>query len=516
MSAKSTRSGPITAQGASRRRVLGVGAGLMALSAARDSSAQSGAAPRRKPGGRAPNIVFMMVDNFGYGDLGCYGGGELRGVPTPRIDRLASQGVRLTNFNVEPECTPTRSALLTGRMPIRSGTSIVESRGVKDGLAPWEYTLPKLLSDAGYATACYGKWHLGSSAERLPTAQGFDEWFGIPRSSGEVNWPLQPAFDPAEYQYQPVLEGRKGEPSRVVRTYDRAARALMDREITDRATAYIRRQAKGDKPFFLYLPFTLPHDPSLTHPDFTKPNRTQYQNALAEIDHNAGQVIQAVDDAGIGDNTIVVFCSDNGPQTFQGVGIEFGGHSDSGPFRGEFPSGWEGAIRTPCIVRWPGRTAPGRVSNQMVSIMDFYRTFAEVAGAKDRTPTDRPLDSVDQSAFLFGDQAASNRQHLMIFHNNRLLAVKWKNFKMHFLVREPPRGQVVASGQVSTTALQQELASPWLFDLENDPKELWNIYTTNIWVRRPVARIQREYEASVAAFPNLQAGAEGPSRGAGA
>eukprot|EP01036_Dinobryon_divergens_P019532 gene19532-26674_t len=142
--------------------------------------------------------------------------------------------------------------------------------------------------------------------------------------------------------------------------------------------------------------------------------------------------------------------------------------------------------------------------------MDFYRTFAGVAGAKDRIPADRAIDSVDQADFLFGDQTTSGRDHVMIFHANHLLAVKWKNFKMHFSVREPPTGPVVASGQATTTNVENELPSAWIFDIENDPKELWNIATTNLWVRRPVARIQREYEASLATFPNLRPGAEGP------
>lgn len=452
----------------------------------------------------------MMVDNLGYGDLGCYGGGELRGAPTPRIDRLAAEGLRLTNFNVEPECTPSRSAFLTGRMPIRTGTSIVESRGLKDGVAPWEYSLAELLSDSGYATACYGKWHLGSSEDRAPTRQGFDEWFGIPRSSGEVNWPVQPGFDPREFTPQSIMEARKGEAPRPLRTYDRNARALIDREITERAEAYIRRQSRGDAPFFLYLPYTLPHEPALAHPDFVRTGRSGYQNALAEIDANVGRVVDAIEAAGLGQQTIIVFCSDNGPQSFQGIGIDWGGRADSGPFRGEFPSGWEGAIRTPCIIRWSGRTRPGRTSNSMVSIQDFYRTFARVAGGAERVPVDRAVDSVDQTDFLFGDEAQSRREHLMVFHNNTLLAIKWRNFKMHFVVREPPRGQVVASGQVSTTAYIEELPSPWLFDLENDPKELWNIYTTNIWVRRPITRIQKAYEESVERFPNVPNGGEGP------
>lgn len=489
------------------RRALLAGGGALAFAATLGAPAD---AQRQKRTTRKPNIVFMMVDNFGYGDLGCYGGGELRGVPTPNIDRLATQGLRLTNFNVEPECTPSRSALMTGRMPVRSGTSNVELNGGKDGLAPWEYTLAELLSDSGYATACYGKWHLGSAEGRFPTNQGFDEWFGIPRSSGEVNWSIQPSFDPDAYQNQPVMEGRRGEPSRPLRPYDRAARALIDREITDRAVAYIRKNAGGEKPFFLYLPFTLPHDPPLTHPDFTKPNRSQYQNALDEIDHNAGRVIAAVDAMGIADDTIVIFTSDNGPQTFQGVGVDFGGQSDTGPFRGEFPSGWEGAIRVPCILRWPGHASPGRVSNEIVSLLDFYRTFARIAGAEAKVPTDRFVDSVDQTDFLFGSQPTSNRDHLMIFHAGELLAIKWKNFKIHYDVRESPRGVVVSTGQNTTTVFRQQLPNAWIFDIQNDPKEMWNISTTNLWVRRPAARIQREYAESVARFPNLTPGAEGP------
>jgi arylsulfatase len=195
------------------------------------------------------------------------------------------------------------------------------------------------------------------------------------------------------------MEGRKGEPSREVKPYDYASRPFIEREITDRAVKFIEDHGKGPKPFFLYVPFTLLHAPPLAHPDFVKPGRSQYQNVLAEIDYNAGRIIEVVDEADIADNTIVIFTSDNGPQTLQGKGIDYGGQSDSGPFRGEFPSAWEGAIRVPFIVRWPSHTNPGRVSNDIVSILDMYRTFATIAGAGDRVPTDRPIDSIDQAGF---------------------------------------------------------------------------------------------------------------------
>lgn len=494
-----------------RRRDLLVGGGLLALSARMSANAQTRTRSRsaRSPG-KAPNIVFMLVDNMGWGDLSCYVG-PIRGQNTPRIDKLAAEGLRLTNFNVEPECTPSRSAFMTGRMPIRSGTSRVVISEGRDGLATWEYTLSELLSDAGYATACFGKWHLGSSQGRLPTMQGFDEWFGIPRSSGETAWALQPDFDPEVYQEQPVMEGRRGEPSRTLRDYDYAYRPFIDREVTDRSVDFIRRKSKEQKPFFLYTPFTLPHVPPLAHPDFVKPGRTQYQNVLAEIDHNVGRILDELSAAGIEEDTIVVFASDNGPQSFQGVGIDYGGQSDTGPFRNEFASAWEGAVRTPCIVRWTGRTSAGRVSNEIVSLLDFYRTFAGLAGASERIPSDRAVDSVDQSAFLFGDAEKSAREHCMFFYRDELLAVKWRSYKIHFKVREPAEGLVRAPGQNVSVGVVTEPNYPWVFHLESDPKELWHVGFTSGWFRgRSVDQIQRDYEDSVRKFPNLKAGADGP------
>jgi arylsulfatase len=484
-----------------------VSSGFMSMQASKSEAPGNGL-----QGGRRPNIVFMMVDNFGYGDLGSYGGGVLRGVPTPRLDKLAAEGLRLTNFNVEPECTPSRSALMTGRMPIRSATSEVQKYeiGRPDGLSPWEYTIAELLSDAGYNTALYGKWHLGTSPGRLPTDQGFDEWYGIPRSSVESTWMMQPGYDGDVTMAEYIMEGRKGGNTSSIQVYDLEARSLVDQTITDLAASYIRAHANSDKPFFLYVPFTLPHSPPLTAPEFRKPSRSQYQNALAEIDYNAGKVIDAVDAAGIENNTLVVFTSDNGPETLQGIGINYGGQSDSGPFRGEFPSGWEGAIRVPCILRWPGHTEPGRVSNDVVSILDFYRTCASMAGAVERIPTDRAMDSVSQVDFLFGDLERSEREFVMFFHAGELLSIKWRNFKVHTLMRDIARGPVVAAGQSVVTGVKTTPNVQYIFDIENDPKELWNIAPTNGWVGMPFGKILGLYEQSVAKFPNLEPGSETP------
>jgi len=490
---------PAFAPGMNRRALLASGLSAFALAAMGPGTAQAAA---------KPNFLFILVDNLGFGDLSCYAG-PIRGVTTPRIDKLAGEGLRLTNFNVEPACTPSRSAFLTGRMPIRSGTSSVNLTGAKDGLAPWEYTLAELLSDAGYATACFGKWHLGSVEERYPTSQGFDEWYGVPRSHEETLWDRQPGYD-GSVEHEPVLEGKRGSPSRKVADYTFDFRSRIDREVTNRADAYLKARGRDKKPFFLYVPFTLPHDPPLAHPDLVRKDRSQYQNVLAEIDRNTGVLLDSLKAAGLDKDTIVVFASDNGPQTLAGPGIDYGGQGDTGPFRNEFASAWEGAIRTACIVRWPGHVAAGRVSNEIVSILDFYRTFAAVAGATGRVPSDRAVDSIDQSDFLFANQEKSPREHVMFFHAGELLAVKWRNFKAHQQVREPARGPVVQPGQGVITGERIMLNNGWMFDVENDPKELWNIGSANTWVQHKIGEIRQAYEKSVQKYPNIKPGADGP------
>src|SRR5580765_3220941 len=178
--------------------------------------------------GRKPNIVFILMDNLGYGEIGCYGGGITRGAPTPRIDKLATEGTRLTNFNVEAQCTPSRSAILTGRFSIRSGTHSVPIGGGLEGLTQWEVTLAETLSTAGYATAAFGKWHLGSEQGRLPNDQGFDEWYGIPRTTDEAFWPSEPAAKAAGVSRPHIREGRKGEKSRELAVYGLDQRRGID------------------------------------------------------------------------------------------------------------------------------------------------------------------------------------------------------------------------------------------------------------------------------------------------
>jgi arylsulfatase A-like enzyme len=187
---------------------------------------------------KQPNIVLILMDNLGYGELGVYGGGILRGAPTPRIDELAGEGARLLNFNVEAQCTPSRAALITGRYAVRTGNGSVPIHTPRYGLVQWEITLSKMLSEAGYATGAFGKWHLGHTEGRFPTDQGFDEWYGIPNSTDEAYWPDNPLFRPASNPFataEHVMEGKKGEIPEKVKVYDLDVRRVIDREITDKA-----------------------------------------------------------------------------------------------------------------------------------------------------------------------------------------------------------------------------------------------------------------------------------------
>src|ERR1700722_4942701 len=204
-----------------------------------------------------PNILFILMDNLGYGELGVYGGGALRGGPTPRIDGLAAEGTRLTNFNVEAQCTPSRSAIMTGRFAMRSGTQSVPIGGELDGLTRWEVTIADALSTAGYATGAFGKWHLGSVQERLPNSRGFDEWYGIPRTTDEAFCPPEPQAQAAGAPPMHVMEGRKGEAARDIAVYDLDERRLIDEECTRRTIDFMKRGVAAHKPFYAYVPYTL-------------------------------------------------------------------------------------------------------------------------------------------------------------------------------------------------------------------------------------------------------------------
>jgi arylsulfatase len=459
----------------------------------RTGSAEATAAAAQVSPAPKPNILFMLVDNLGYGELGVYGGGATRGAPTPRIDMLAGEGVRLTNMNMEAQCTPSRSCILTGRYAIRSGTHSVPFGGVADGLTQWEVTMAESLSAIGYATALYGKWHLGSHDGRLPNDQGFDEWYGIPRTTDEALWPGSPGYSAAVMPPEQIMEGRKGEKSRAVRVYDVEQRRLMDAEITKRAIAFMERHTQAKKPFFAYATLTQPHLPTLPNPAFAgKTGNGDWADMLAEMDHNVGQALDAVDRLGIRDHTIVVFASDNGPEFVR----PYDGWP--GPWRGQYFTAWEGGIRVPFMIRWPGQIPAGRVSDEIVHAADLFPTLAKLTGAS--VPTDRAIDGVDQSGLFLGKTDKSAREGILVYCADRLQAVKWRHYKVHFYQQD------------TMVSAPLKLPIPLLFNLYTNPQEIEDKVALDSWIIGPVLRMVGEFEESVKKYPLIPMGTPDPYR----
>src|SRR5712691_3544436 len=343
-----------------------------------------------------PNVVFILADNVGYGDLGSYGGGELRGAPTPRLDALAQEGLRLTQFLVEPACTPSRAALMTGQYSIRNGLSLIAIEGSPYTLPANAFTMGELFKSVGYAAAIFGKWHLGSAPQSLPTAHGFDEFYGIPPdiSWDAATYPATIALthsinEPYEVLLRTgpqIVEAKASGPLQTVKPFTEDVRANIDNELVDKSIDFMRRQKAAGKPFFLYLPFSMGHFPNLPSKQFAGKSRIgQYGDKLMEGDYHVGQILDTLKELGIDDNTLVVFASDNGPQgeTTREMGNQ--GTPDmgnSGPFLVEVAAATEGSIRTFCFVRWPGKVRPGTSSYAMFSTMDFFPTFASIIGGK--------------------------------------------------------------------------------------------------------------------------------------
>jgi arylsulfatase len=448
-----------------------------------------------------PNIVFVLADNVGWGDWSCYGGST----PTPRIDKLASEGIRFTNYTVESQCTPTRSALLTGRQSRRSGTYSVIPHAGPAGLCPWEYTIAELLSDAGYATSLYGKWHVGNIEGRLPTDQGFDEWWGYPNSADECGTTVSMLFRTMAKQLgieaPHILQGKKGEKSTPVRELNMEVRGLLDELIVDQATDFIKRSAAGDKPFFTCVHLSHVHPPEKAHPDFDQTDPTRlgmYADLMAEMDYRVGQIVDCVEEAGIADNTVIVFSSDNA--TCYIPSFALGG--SNGPFRGDFtaPPG-EGSMRTGAMVRMPGKGMPaGVVTDEMLSCHDWYKTFAALAGASDRVPTDRPMDGVDASKFLLGESEHTGRESLLFFGGDgELMSVKWHNIKVWLRYCEGMGFPYVTP------------SFPRVFDLGSDPGERWPLFDDKMecgWEMGVIGKFIVEYEKSIAEYPNIKPGEE--------
>jgi arylsulfatase len=448
-----------------------------------------------------PNIVLVFMDNFGWGEPGFNGGGIIRGAPTPQLDALAAEGLRLTNFNVEAQCTPSRSAIMTGRYAIRSGNGTIPLGSGVYGLVQWEVTMAEMLSDAGYATGMFGKWHLGRTQGRFPTDQGFDEWYGIPNSTDEAPYSELQGFAESGVEETYVMEGRKGEEAKKVRPYRLEYRALIDGDLTEKSIDFMRRQTKAKKPFFLYLPYTATHYPTRPHPDFAgKTGNGLWADLLLQIDTYAGRLLNAIDELGIRDNTIFVFTADNGPEaTHPGnnsATIETLQQGSAGPWRGTLFTGFEGSLRVPFVIRWPGNIPAGTSSNEIVHEMDLLPTFAKLSGGK--TPQDRVIDGVEMADFFLGKQKKSGREGVIVYMGKDIYGVKWRDWKVNFKEQE------------SVFAETRSYGTPRVYNLLADPQEKNNVLFPNTWVPKAALGQLTEHIKSLRANPPIRPGTLDP------
>ncbi len=409
-----------------------------------------------EPDSLPPNIVIILADDMGYGDIGSFGNSKIH---TPRLDAMAAEGQRWTDFYMQPVCSPSRAALLTGRLPIRSGMFGLAEGAPKvlqdcatQGLPSGEITIAEMLKPRGYATGIIGKWHLGHLPQFLPMTQGFDFWFGLPFSHDMMmvarrdnGFQSRAYYEPKpEYWKVPLMRNREV----IEQPVDHRT---LTKRYTEQAVEFIN--ANRERPFFLYLAHNLPHVPLARSAEFVGHSSAGiYADVVEELDASTGTVLDALRAAGIDQRTLVVFTSDNGPW------LPFHAHAGTAaPLRQGKGTTWEGGVRTPTIFWWPGTIKPTVVTD-IGSAMDLFTTAGLLAGAA--IPTDREIDGVDLRAPLLGT-GPSPRQTLFYYADNELRAVRKGAYKAHF----------ITSGAFGIGRPRMEHNPPLLFDLTADPGE---------------------------------------------
>ncbi len=414
---------------------------------------------------RGPNIVVLFMDDGGYGDLGCYGHPTIR---TPNLDRMAAEGMRFTQFySASGACTASRYALLTGRLPVRSGFAWVLNPRSKRGLHPKEVTIAEGLKSKGYATAVFGKWHLGHQRKYLPLQHGFDEYYGLPYS----NDMLPPRSPP-----MPLIENNE-----VVKT--NPDQTLLTQAYTEHAIDFITRHKEG--PFFLYLPYAMPHIPLHPGKAFAgRSTRGTYGDVIEEIDWSVGLILDTLRKQGLSQKTLVLFTSDNGPWIIKG---KRGG--SSGLLRDGKGSTWEGGMREPAIAWWPGTVPAGQVEQRVACTIDVLPTAFELAGVD--LPTDRSLDGESLVSVLRGNRpGAAHRPFFYYGPGNRLHAVRKGPWKLH----------IKTSSQTRKKYFDGKL--PLLFQLDEDPSEKYDLADKEPEVVQELTELLEQHRKQVVAEGN--------------
>jgi len=406
---------------------------------------------------RPPNVVLIFCDDLAYADIGSFGA---RGYRTPNLDRLARQGTKFTSFYVaQPVCSASRAALLTGCYPNRIGIDGALGPNSKTGINASETTLAELLKTRGYATAIHGKWHLGHHPEFLPTRHGFDEYFGLPYSNDM--WPRHPEAAPGAYPPLPLLEDEA-----VVQTVE--AQHQLTTQYTEHAVRFIERHRA--RPFFLYLAHSMPHVPLYVSEKFAgRTKRGRFGDVIAEIDWSVGEVLKALRQHGLEDDTLVIFTSDNGPW------LSYGDHAgSSGPFREGKGTVFEGGVRVPCVMRWPGRIPAGRTGDTPFMTIDLLPTLAGLAGAE---LPQHPIDGRDVWPIISGQPGATNPHPAYFFYYNSgdLQAVRSGDWKLLLPHTSRTLGGR-AGGRDGIPARYQPLpVGLELYNLRDDPGETRNV-----------------------------------------
>lgn len=462
-----------------------------------------------------PNILLIMGDDVGYSNVSCYGG-DIMGVPTPNIDRIAREGVKFTSFYAQPSCTAGRAAIITGQLPVRTGLTTVGTPGSPAGLQKEDVTLAEVLKARGYSTAQFGKNHLGDLEEHLPHRHGFDEFWGNLyhlNANEDLEDPDRPANPEFRKKFDPrgIISGTAGGPTQDEGPLTTKRMETFDDEITAKSLDYLDRRAKDKAPFFLW------HCASRLHVFLHLKKESQgksraghediYGDALKEHDDHVGQLLKKLDETGLAKNTIVIWTTDNGAYQYM---WPQGGTS---PFRGDKGTTWEGGMRVPTVMRWPGAPA-GRVSSEIVSSLDVFPTIAAAAGEPDVVAKLKKgakygerdykvhLDGFDQTALFSGTSEKSARDFVFYYDETVLTAIRFRQFKLAFSAKY--------DGHWDDPL--QNLGRPQITNLLMDPYERqWGDVNRQLaerktWILTPIVGIVEQHLASFREFPIRQIG----------
>lgn len=440
------------------------------------------------------NIVVILTDDQGYGDLSCFGSKRIQ---SPNIDKLASEGMKMTNFCMASSvCSPSRAALLTGRMPKRAGVYRIFTTLRDDkGMAPYEITMAELLKKQGYATGIVGKWHLGHTPEFLPLNQGFDSYFGFPYSNGMTiskeialapDIKLNDGYTMARVEDDLKMYAKKFSKYKGLMPMVRGNEIIeypvdqttLTQRYTDEAVKFIG--AHKDEPFFLYLAHSMPHAPIFSSDRFRGTGPDEYSDSIHEVDWSVGEVMKALKDNGLDQDTFVIFTSDNGPAS----------EGDAGELRGRKFTTFEGGLRVPTVIWAPGEVPAGVVCDELVSAIDLFPTFAQYAGAT--MPADRVYDGVDMSDLFAGRTQRSPRTEMFYYIANQttidgVRSGDWKLLNIGDRYKEP-----TGKKKAGKTA-----PKPMLFNVKDDVCEKENVYSIHPEIVRELEQKMKDFDATV-------------------